>query len=41
MDAQTHQAVLLITSCVIIADDDAVLRDPQDRIHHTLEAIEH
>jgi hypothetical protein len=41
MDAQNQPAVLLITSCVIVADDDAVLRDPQSRIHHTLEAIEH
>ncbi len=33
--------VVLMTSCVIIADGDAVLRAPEKRIHHTLEAIEH
>jgi hypothetical protein len=41
MSLQSSQPVLLITSCVIIADDDVVLRDPKDRIKHTLEAIEH
>jgi hypothetical protein len=41
MSPKNHLPVLLITSCVIIADDDVVLRDPNDRIRHTIEAIEH
>jgi hypothetical protein len=41
MSQQNSPQVLLITSCVIIADDDVVLRDPKDRVKHTIEAIEH
>jgi hypothetical protein len=41
MSLQNNLPVLLITSCVVIADDDVVLRDPKDRIKHTVEAIEH
>jgi hypothetical protein len=41
MSLQNNLPVLLITSCVVIADDDVVLRNPKDRIKHTVEAIEH
>ena len=41
MSLQNSPPVLLITSCVIIADDDVILRDPKDRAKHTFEAIEH
>jgi hypothetical protein len=41
MKPQNIQPLLLVTSCVVIEDDDVVLRDPKGRIMHTLEPLEH
>ena len=40
MSLLINRPVLLITSCINITDEDVVLRSPEKRIFHTLEAIE-
>jgi len=41
MPSKINVPILLITSCVTISDHSVILSKPNDRIHHTIEAITH